>query len=206
MFNSFHGENITDLSHAPGGYGTFRHGREVVGARRQQGKILAVFGSFKVMRFPFERTGDDPAHAVRSRTELPRLFTEAVKFLMGINILVAGDLQNAVGGSVDDGLFRSQMLFAVILDHRRTGIRLVAEDLTAESRFQFLYEIPGKTLGKNGKPFFQNDAHHFPMPRGGVFAAGGQRRFAVGTDRGIRRRNPFNLPDVPKTETAAVGQ
>src|SRR5450432_739991 len=78
-------------------------------------------------RAPDERSGDHPADIERV-AQTPSDLAQVVKALQPERLLMSGDLQNGIGGSVKDRRQRAQMFLSIVLDHSRPGGVLVAKN------------------------------------------------------------------------------
>ena len=78
-----------------------------------------------------EGAGDDAAHAVLALQHLAGDLAIAVQLMHRHKLLVGGDLKHAVGAGVDDEGILLHGLLAVVLQHLRAGVGLVAEDFVA---------------------------------------------------------------------------
>ena len=93
-----------------------------------------------------------------------------VKLLGRDKGFVCRDLENAVGGGVDDKIARFQMLLAVINENLSTRIGQVTEHTSARCLFECLDYLLGKSVRIGGRRLFGYDARHFPMADGRVLA------------------------------------
>ena len=89
-----------------------------------------------------------------------------------------GHLKDAVGGSVDDRFAGAHVLLAQFLDDLGSGRRAIAERAAPDAALELLHDLGRKAVREQRKWFRKMDAHHFPMPGGGVFARRRQRASA----------------------------
>src|SRR5579863_4488388 len=79
-------------------------------------EVAPVFGALEVARRAGERTGDDAANGVFSGKLGSGDAAHMIQFLERYDILVRGDLKNAVCRSIQNGLASAHVLFTQLLD------------------------------------------------------------------------------------------
>ena len=93
---------------------------------------------------------------------------------------MTGDLEDRVGGSVDDRLPGGDVLVAEVLDDTGTGSRPVAQDAAADGALEWLHHLRRKTVWVGREGALEDDAHHLPVTGGRVFAGATLEKPAVG--------------------------
>src|SRR5687768_16495831 len=93
-----------------------------------------------------ERPGDDASDRMAAREDLARGTTAVVQLLERDRLLVRGDLEDRVGGRVDDPLLRLLVLLAEFLDDLGPGRRLVAEHASPGLVHERIDDVVGKTV------------------------------------------------------------
>ena len=153
-----------------------------------------------------EGAGDDPSDIQRINVP-PRDRAELVEPLQAEMGLVGGDLQDAVGGGVEDRLAGGDALLAQLGDDRRPGGVAVAENA---GNIGVVGNLPDQRDRKGRHctgEIAPVEGHRYPgdlpMPGRGVLAA---RDFAGGAPETGRRSRIVAACDVEEAETAHVGQ
>ena len=88
-----------------------------IALRRRHGEILAIAGARKVLAARAEERTRDHAPDLQGIAQPARNPAKIIKALKSESLLMGGDLEHRVGGRVADRRQRSQVLFAVVLDH-----------------------------------------------------------------------------------------
>ena len=167
---------------------------------------MPVGGALVVARRAEEGACDDAADRVLAGEDLARHAAPRVQLLERDRLLVRGDLEDGVGGRVDDPLARPLVLLAVLLDHLGAGRGLVAEDAAPRAvreRVDHLVRKPVR-IGREGDG--RDDAHQLPVARGRVLALRALEETA--RDGGCARlwRTTLERLDVPEPEGLEVRQ
>ena len=112
------GEDVADFADrddcAAGAGGPLQN----IAVRRGHSKVLAIGGARKVLGARAEERTRDHAPDVQGIAQPPRNPAKIIETLEPERLLMGGDLEHRVGGCVADGFQRSQMLFAIVVDHR----------------------------------------------------------------------------------------
>jgi hypothetical protein len=101
--------------------------------RGRDGVVVAVGGAGESAGGANERPGDDAAHFVLPAQQIAGDLAAAVEFIERDLFLVGGDLENAVGGGVDDQVAALEVLGAEFADDFGAGGGFVAEDARGRS-------------------------------------------------------------------------
>ena len=117
-----------------------------------------------------EGAGDDAAHAVLALQHLAGDLAVAVQLMHRHKLLVGGDLEHAVGAGVDDEGILLHGLLAVVLQHLRAGVGLVAEDLVAGLLFELVDEAVREAVREGGQGSRADDTGDLPVADGGILA------------------------------------
>ena len=121
------GEDVADLADGVGAAAGRDHAVEDGRLGRRDGEVLAVGGAREgLRRLADEGAGDDAADAQRVH-DLGGDAADLVEAVEAEMRLVGGDLQHAVGGGVEDGLARADVLLAEVVDDRHARGVGVAE-------------------------------------------------------------------------------
>lgn len=119
-----------------------------------------------------ERACDDAADAdVLLVEELACGLAEVEEALEAEGFLVGGDLEDAVGAGVEDGIAGGGVFFAELFEDFGAGGGEVSDEGDAGAVFEFADEGGGEGL-EEGEGFFGDAAHEFPVAGGGVLAGG----------------------------------
>ena len=176
-------EDIGDLAHGDRVQTRFLDGIQHGGGGRQDGVVVAAGGALEG-GCALKGAGDDAAHGVLAvpfvGQHIPRDLADAVQLLDGHLVLVCGDLEDAVGGGVDNQLARGQMLLAVVADDVGARVGLVAEYPVARAAGELGKYLGGKALGIGGQGIGGDDAGYLPVSDGGVLTARGLGHAGVG--------------------------
>ena len=161
-------KDLTNSDHIPASVlQQIQHG----GAGRLEAQVVAVGGAVEGIRsVAQEGACDHAAHAVLALEHLAGDLAVAVQLMHRHQLFVGGHLKYAVGTGVDDkGVFFHGLL-AVILQHLRTGIGLVAQHLVAGLFLKLVDERLREALRKGGQRFGADNARDLPVTDGGILA------------------------------------
>src|SRR5450432_1417608 len=173
---------------------------------RRHGVIMAIGGAREITGRADERPRNHAADFVRAAQDFARGFAHLVKFPKRDHLFVRGDLEDAIGGRVDNGRPRAHVVGAQLLDDLGAGSRPVTQRTAAGPPLELAYDLGRKTVRKKREWFGEMDAHHFPMAGSGVLTRRGQRAFSV-CGRGLRnRREAGERLDVAQAQARQVGQ
>ena len=116
------------------------------------------------------------------------------------------DLENRIGGSVDDPRAGALLLVGKVVDDRRSAGHAVGEDRPTRGFGKSRNHIDWKAVWVSGKRFGQMKASDLPMPRRRIFPRRPREHGAPRAD-GIRFRfDTRNRCDVAQSETRHVGE
>ena len=152
-----------------------------------------------------EGAGDHAAHAVFAFEHFPGDLTVAVQLLHRHKLLVGGHLKNAVGAGVhDEGVFPHGLL-AVVLQHLRAGIGLVAQHLVAGLLLILPDQLLREALGEGGQRLRADHTGDLPVADGGILAHALLLQAGKGSRRGIRFLPCGHAVNVEQTQLAQIG-
>ena len=89
-------------------------------------------------------------------------------------------LEYGIGRGIDDPLAGFQLLLAVIPNHIRAGIGLVAQYTPAGLLLKFRQHLLRESIREGGQGLRRDHARNFPMANGGVLAHGGLGQPGIG--------------------------
>ena len=148
---------------------------------------MPVLGSLERARFSDERARDDSAHFVLAAQNAARRLANLVEARDGYDLFVRGYLKDGIGGGVDDGFARADVLLAEFFDYLRAGGRVVAEDAGhARLGDEALDDVGREPFGVSWERAFEYDAGHLPVPRSRVLSVRAER---AATERRARLRD-----------------
>ena len=127
------GEDVGDLPDAVHRAARVAHRREVVRAARLEREVVPVRRPLVVARLADERAGDHAPDRMPAREDLAGDAAAVVELLERDRLLVRGDLEDRVGGRVDDPLPGLLVLLSELLDDLRPRRGPVAEDARGPS-------------------------------------------------------------------------
>ena len=178
------GKDVVDLTDGKNVLAGVLKDVEHRGARGFQREVVPTRGAHVVWPLPRVGARNDAGSAVLARKDLACDAAVLVELLGRHHVLVRSDLEDAVGRGVDDELARLELLAAVVLDHLRTGVRLVAENPTARLALELVQYLLGEAVGVCGEALGRDDARHLPVPNRCVLA--GRRLAKAGKRAGGR--------------------
>ena len=152
-----------------------KHGRQM----RRPRKILAAAGAAEIAGLADKRAGNHPADAVLALQHLAGLLAHFVKLVNRNDLFMRGNLEHAVGGSIDNRFAGGEMFRAKRIKNLRPGSRNIPKNLPPGSAGKFRDDLFGKTARIGWKRLFQDQSHHFPMAGRGIFSGGAFRHFPV---------------------------
>src|SRR5579862_6879498 len=144
------GEDVADLADAVDLVAGVAHEAEVVRPLRLEREVVPVRRARVVAGLADERPRDHAADGVLAGEDLARDAAALVQLFEGDRLLVRGDLEDGVGGRVDDPLARLLMLLAELLDDLGAGGGLVAEDTAARAVHERVDDVVGSRAGTSG--------------------------------------------------------
>ena len=178
------GKDVVDLANGEHVLARVLEHVEHRGARGLQREVMPARGAHVVWPVPRVGARDDAGDAVLAREDLARDAAVLVELLGGHHVLVRRNLEDAVARGVDNELASLELLAAVVLDHLRTGVWLVAENPTTRLALKLVQHLLGETVGIRGEALGRDDARHLPVPNRGVLA--GRRLAKAGKRTGGR--------------------
>ena len=170
--------------------------RQVVRAPRLEREVVAVRRALVVARLADERPRDHAADGVLAGEDLARDPAGLVELLERDRLLVRGDLEDRVGGRVDDPLARLLVLLAELLDDLRPRRRLVADHAARGAVHERVDHVVREAVRVRRQRLRRDDPHQLPVAERRVLAlraldqpAGdrGRARPAAGSPRAPRR-------------------
>ncbi len=185
----------------PGGIDEVEYG---VGLGRE--RIVAPVG--RAVEFPrLARKGTryHARHAVFALEQGARFFAHFVKLGDRIYTGVAGDLEHAVGGGVDNGIPRANVFLAVILYDFGAGIWPVAQHFGPHGFFKGAYDFVGEPFGIYRERALSADAGDLPVAHDRVFARGTLGGIAVRAARFCRGPAAFQRGQIEQPALCEVG-
>ena len=177
------GEDVADLADGDDLAAMRDHPVEQGRLGRRHGKILAVRRAAEGLAgLADERPGDHAADMQRV-AQVPHHLAEIIEALEPEMLLMRGDLQNGVDGSVADRHAGPDMLLAEILDHRGSRRVAIGEDARhpalPDHRFRQFGRKGGDGVGEIPPVEAGRQAGDLPMAGRRVLAAGHFLRGAV---------------------------
>ena len=173
---------------------------------RRHGVVVAVGGARESAGRAGEGPRDHAAHFVRSAQDLARGLAHLVELPERDDFFVRGDLEDAVGGGVDDRRAGAHVLVAEFLDDLGAGGGLVAERAAAGAAFEFAHDVGREAVRVERKRLGEMDADHLPVAGGGVLAGRGERALAVGAGGGGGGGDAGERLDVAEAQARQVRQ
>ena len=120
---------------------------------------------------------------------------------------MGGDLEDAVGGGVNDGEPCPKVFIAESGDNLCPRGGLVAEvTFEAVQLEEGSEDLLGEPVGKEGERLLHDDAHQFPVPCDGVFSGGGFGHLPVESLGARRGGDVGEGPDSSQTEGCERGE
>src|SRR5207237_852352 len=127
--------------------------------------VVSVLRWLECARRAYERARDDATDLVLAPQETARRLANLVEARQGHDLFVRGNLEDGIGGRVDDGLARADVLLAEFLDYLGAGGRVVAEDAGHSGlRDEASDDVGRESVWVNGERAFEYDSGHLPVP------------------------------------------
>ena len=117
-----------------------------------------------------------------------------------------GDLEDRVGGGVDDPLAGLLVLLAVLLDHLGARGRLVAENAAAGAVHERVDHLVREAVWVGRESHGRDNPHQLPVTCCRVLALGALEQPSGDRRRAGLRRAAFKRLDVPEAESLEIGQ
>ena len=115
---------------------------------------MAAGGSFIAARFTDKGTGNNSAHTVLTDEHFSCNFAIFIEGINGNDILMGGNLENAVCRGINDKIACFYVLIAIVLYNLGTGIRLIADNSSACLFRKLLDYFGRKSVGIGRKGIF----------------------------------------------------
>ena len=148
---------------------------------------------------------DHAAHTVLALEHFAGDLAVAVELMHRHQLFVGGHLKYAVGAGIDDkGVFFHGLL-AIILQHLRAGIGLVAQHLVAGLFLKLVDERLREALRKGGQRFGADNARDLPVADGGILAHALLLQAGKGANGCIGLFACRDAVDVEHAEPAQIG-
>ena len=199
-------EDVGDLADADNGVSGFGEAVEEHAGRGRDGIVVAVGGPGEGAGSAKEGAGDDAADFVFPAQEITGDLAAAVQFIERDLFFVGGDLEDAVGGGIDDQIAAGEMLLAQFADNFGAGGGLVAEDAPASPGDEGVDDFGGKPGGVEREWPVEEDTGEFPVAGGGVLAGGSEGAAAEGGEGGGVGCEVIKGPDIGEAEALQVGE
>ena len=193
------GENVKDLSHGNGGKSRLLDGVEHGLRRRLQGEVVAVGGAAVVPGGAHKGSGNDAPHAVLALELLPGDAAVPVELLQRHHFLVGGNLEDGIGGGIDDQISGAHVLVAVEFNSLGAGDGLIAEDSPPGGCPEGRQDLLGKAVGIGGHGLGGDHTGDFPVADGGVLAHGCLGETPIGARGGSGLGKAGNAVDQAQT-------
>ena len=153
-----------------------------------------------------ERPRDHAADRVLAGEDLAGDAARVVELLERDRLLVRRDLEDRVGGRVDDPLPRPLVLLAELLDDLRPGRGLVADHAAARAVHERVDHVVREAVRVGRERLRGDDAHQLPVAGGRVLALRALDQPAGDRGRSRLRRATFQRLDVAEAERLHVRQ
>jgi hypothetical protein len=122
------------------------------------------------------------------------------------HLFVRGDLEDAVGGRVDDRVTGPHVLGAELVDDRRPRRGVVADRAAADAFLELGDHFRGEAVGKRGERPIQHDTGHLPMTGDGILPRRSFGHPSVGAERRVDWRHPLHVGDARQSERTQRGE
>ena len=167
---SLMGKNILNLAYADGLQPCLHHGLRQGPPAGRHGEIPPVSRAFETSGFSQEGAGNHPAHTQLSLQHLPGNPAEFIQLFRRKQLLMAGNLENAVPAGIDNGCMIPQVRFPQLLDDRRSGCRLVADAFVPDGFLVSFHEFPGKPVRESRESLRHANPGNLPVSGGGILS------------------------------------
>jgi len=166
-------EDIVNLADGDDVVSVFLKDIEGCLSERLDGIIPPVGGADKfALVHSHIRTRDDaPDLPFVLHRDLPRDLAAAVEIVEVEGLFISADLQNGIGGRVDNHLVVVDFLFAELVQDLGAGSRLISDDFLTAFFFEFFNELRREAVfGKGDERTRRIEPHHFPVAGHGILA------------------------------------
>lgn len=137
------------------------------------GIVAAVLGAGVFPVAAHEGTRDDAADQILALQQVSCDGADAVQLLKGHDLLVRGDLEDTVGGGVDDELAGLNVLVSEALDDLGAACDAVAEGAAADPLLKLVHELFGEAVGEGLEGMLLHKTRHLPVTAGRILGVGG---------------------------------
>ena len=168
-------EDVEDLTNGDALVASVLHSVQSGAAEGLQSVVMTVSGTLELALLLADvGTGDDTAdHPLGLQSDFTSDLAAAVQLVQAEGLFVAADLQNGVGGGVNDHVAGSDLFFSQLVQDLGAGGGLVADDDAAGTCGQFIQQFLGEaSLGEGLEGHGDVQAHHFPVAGHGVLTGG----------------------------------
>ncbi len=200
------GEDVADLADAVHGAPRVADRGQVVRPRRLEREVVSVRRSLVVTRLARERTRDHAPDGVAAAKDLARHPASFVELLERDRVLVRCDLEDRVGGRVDDPLPGLLVLLAELLDDLRARGGSVADDAPSSAVHERVDHVVREPVRIRRERRRRDDPHHLPVPGGRVLPFRALEQPTRDRRRSGLRWAPLERHDVPEAQRLHVRQ
>ena len=160
---------------------------------------MAVGGAAVVPGGAHKGSGNDAPHAVFALELLAGDAAIPVKLLQGNHFLMGSNLENRIGGGIDNQISGAHVLVAVELNGLGAGDGLIAEDSPPGGCPEGRQDLLGKAVGIGGHGLGGDHTGDFPVADGGVLAHGCLGETPIGARGGSGLGKAGNAVDQAQT-------
>ena len=169
----------------------------------QTAVITAVASADEMALGPDERPGDDAPYFIRADADFAaRNVADAVQFFQGDDVVVGGNLEDAVCRRVDDGQARAEMFRPQAFDDFRARRDFIADVAVARLFRKGFQQVRREGIGEGREGIFHGVAHEFPMAAGRILAGRDFLHEAIRADDIGRFR--MDMGDAAQTQAAQI--
>ena len=198
------GEDVGDLPDADDRQTRLADPCQVVRARGLEREVVPVRGAPVGAGLALEGPGDDAPDRVLAHQLPARDAARLVQLLERNGLLVRGDLEDRVGGGVDDPLAGALVLLAEPLDDLGARCGDVADDPAPRRLAERVDHVVRKAIRVRGHRLLGDHAHQLPVAGGGVLAGRVLAQATCDGRRVIARRAPHEREHVAEPERLHV--
>jgi hypothetical protein len=130
----------------------------------------------------------------------------AVQLLERDHVLMSRNLENAIGGGVDDRLAGRHVLRAEFVEDGGAGGGLVREGLAPDAPLPFAEDLRRKAVREGGERLVGDYPGHLPVPSDGILPLRLLLHNSVACRGLLTRRDPFYLHNISKAHLLKVGE
>ena len=170
---------------------------------RRQREVAPVGGSLERARRPDKRPRDHAADSPADAHQVERDCADAIQLRHRHDVLVRGNLEDAVGRRVDDRRSGAHVLGPELVDDRGARGRLVPERVAPDALLEWRHHVRRKAVRKDRKRTIEDEPHQLPVPGHRVLA---RRRFGHPSERRARRRLGLNAVDKRQSSQSETAE